>query len=136
MTTSENGISFLKANEGFVSHAYADNGHQAIGYGHDIQPGESFPPAITERDADTLLRKDLAERYEPAVNALIPACTQNQFDALVDFAYNLGIANLKTMLGHGWEQVPIQIPRWDKVNGVSNPGLAARREKEVALFRS
>ena len=137
MTTSENGIQFIELNEGFSATAYNDNGKLAWGYGHDQQPGEAVPQALTQAEAEALLINDLATRYEPAVNALVPAtCTQNQFDALCDFAYNLGVGDLKTMLAHGWDQVPVQIPRWDNVNGQPNAGLLARRNKEVALFNS
>lgn len=134
---SEKGIAFIKANEGFIGSVGNDVGHPVIGYGHDLQPGESFPDGISPDQADLLLRKDLASRFEPAVNALIPPdCTQNQFDALIDFAYNLGIAALQTMTGHGWDEIPEQIPYWNHVAGKVNLGLIARRAKEVALFNS
>ena len=137
MKTSEAGIAFIKRNEGFASKPYNDNGHQAIGYGHDYERGEPVPPQISQEQADALLRADLAARYEPAVNKGIPVeCTQNQFDALVDFAYNLGIASLAMMLNHGWEQVPAQMLRWNHVNGAVNPGLTARRQAEVQMFNS
>lgn len=137
MQTSDQGIAFIKSNEGYAAHVYSDNGKQAIGFGHDLFPNEAYPDGITPEQADGLLRKDLATRYEPAVNALIPSnCTQGQFDALVDFAYNLGTASLKTMVAHGWYQIPLQIPRWQDVNGIPNAGLAARRTKEVEMFNS
>ena len=141
MQTSENGTAFIKANEGFVPHVYDDNGKQAVGYGHDLQPGESFPNGITELEASDLLQSDLAHRFESSVNHLMDAsCTQNQFDALVDFCYNLGVGPLSTMMHHGWSQIPIQIPAWcyKHVNGlpVKDSGLQARRAKEVALFNT
>lgn len=138
MTTSDNGVRFIESNEGYSAHVYNDNGKQAIGYGHDLQPGESFVAGLTQAEAETLLRKDLAARFEPSVNSLAPWANQNQFDALVDFCYNLGPADLATMLHHGQAQVPAQIPAWcyEHVNGVAkkDAGLEARREKEVALF--
>ena len=137
MQTSEAGIAFIKSNEGFAAKVYNDVGKPAIGYGHDLQPGESYPEGISLDEADLLLRKDLAKRYEPFVNKMVPSdCTQGQFDALVDFCYNLGPANLQTMLNHGWADVPNQIPRWDRVSGAPNAGLAARRQAEVAMFAS
>lgn len=138
MTTSENGIALLKSHEGFVAHVYDDNGHDAIGYGHDLLPGESFPDGITQADADQLLREDLARRYEPFLNEWLTEhnqiATQNQFDALIDFAYNLGPGALGMMLGHGWDQVPVQIIRWNKVNSQPNAGLTARRQAELNLW--
>jgi len=137
MQTSENGISFIKRNEGYAAHVYSDNGNPCVGYGHDLQPGESFPDGLSQDEADLLLRRDLAARFEPALNAEIPStCTQGQFDALIDFAYNLGLQSLQTMLGHGWDQVPLQIPRWNHVDGEVNASLAARRVAEVVLFNT
>jgi len=137
MRTSENGIAFIKHNEGFAARPYNDNGHQAWGYGHDQQAGEPAPPQISPDQAEMLLRQDLAIRYEPAVNALVPVdCTQGQFDALCDFAYNLGVASLRMMVGHGWLEVPNQIPRWNHINGQPNEGLTARRAAEVKMFTS
>ena len=137
MHTSDNGIYLIQKCEGFSAKVYNDVGHPAIGYGHDLQPGESFPDGITADDALDLLRHDLATRYEPSINALVPAsCTQNQFDALASFAYNLGVGALKTMLVHGWDEVPTQIPRWNHVNGTESDALSARRAKEVELFNT
>lgn len=131
------GLQFIAQNEGLVTHVYNDNGKEAIGYGHDIQPGESFVEGITPEEAHELLMRDCMERFEPAVSALVPAdCTQNQFDACIDFAYNLGPEALRTMLAHGWSQVTVQMPLWCHVNGEKNAGLLARRQKEVALFNS
>ena len=146
MQTSENGIAFIKQNEGFVPHVYDDNGHPAIGYGHDIQgdvPEAWARNGITEPSADSLLRADLSARFEPRLNALIPPGilpTQNQYDALVDFDYNLGGTALATMMHHGWTQIPTQVPAWcyKHVHGASvkDDGLEARRAKEVALFNT
>ena len=134
---SENGIAFIKGNEGYSATIYDDNGKPCLGYGHDLQPGESFPDGVSPDQADLLLRKDLASRFEPAVNALIPPdCTQNQFNALADFAYNLGVASLRTMVGHGWQSIPEQMLRWTHVNGAVSPGIVARRQAEVDLFTS
>lgn len=135
MKTSENGIALIERHEGYAAQVYNDAGHEAIGYGHDLQPGESFAGGVTQEEADALLRTDLAERFEPAVNAvIIPECTQNQYDALVDFAYNLGVASLRTMVAHGWEYIPEQMIRWTRINGEISAGLVARREEEATLF--
>lgn len=139
MHISDDGIRFIKQNEGFSSSVYDDNGRMAIGYGHDLQVGETFPDAITPEEGETLLRNDLATRFEPSINILIPAsanCTQSQYDALCDFAYNLGVGSLATMLRHGWSDVPNQIPRWNHVNGQPNAGLTARRAAEVEMWNA
>lgn len=141
MTISEAGIALIKSSEGFSAKVYDDNGHPCVGYGHDLLPSESFPDGITEDEADALLRKDLATRVEPEVNAVIPTeggviCTQGQYDALCDFCYNLGPAALRMIVGHGWDQIPEQLPRWTFVSGKPNPGLEARRARELALFNA
>lgn len=143
MRTSENGIAFIKRNEGYRPQVYNDNGRPAIGYGHDLEPGETWAAGLDLDRADQLLRQDLAERYEPRVNALIPAGalpTQNQFDALVDFDYNLGSTHLATMLHHGWAFASANIPAWcyKVIDGlmVKDAGLLKRRLAEVALFNS
>lgn len=134
------GLAFIEANEGYTPFPINDNGHPMWGYGHDRQAGEAAPVAgINQADAETLLEKDLATRFEPAVNQLIPPeCTQNQYNALCDFAYNLGVTAFATMMHHGWGQVPLQIPAWcwEHVDGVlqKSPGLETRRAAEVALF--
>lgn len=142
MKTSPAGLASIEKNEGLKLAVYNDNGKPAIGYGHDLLPGEAvkFAGGITALDAQLLLETDV-EKVETALTPLVPAsCTQNQWDALVDFGYNLGVGVLKTMLGHGWAQVPEQIPRWDhkKVDGVEqeDPRLKARRMAEVEMFNS
>jgi lysozyme len=141
VNTSENGIAFIKGNEGFVAVPKPDNGKLAWGYGHDQQPGETPPASLTEPQGDALLRQDLTTRFDPHLASLLPVtATQNQIDACSDFMYNDGPVNLATMLSHGWDQVPVQITRWcyEHINGVvqQSPGLLARRQKELALFQT
>lgn len=138
MTTSDNGISLIKRSEGFAATPYEDNGKMAWGYGHDQQHGEPMPASVTLDEADKILRTDLATRFEPILNGYLISkaisATQNQYDALIDFAYNLGTGSLLTMLAHGWYQVPVQMLRWNHVDGVANAGLGARRQAEVNLW--
>jgi len=140
MQTSPNGIRFIEQNEGFQDQVYNDNGRLCIGYGHDILPGESFPGWITVVEAEELLLNDLKTRFEPSVNRLAPHANQNQFNALVDFVYNLGPWALMRLLSHGWDEVSYQLPLWchKHVDGVvvEDAGLKARRTKEVDLFNT
>lgn len=139
MQLSPAGLGFIASNEGFVDHVYDDAaGIPTIGYGHKLLPGESFPDGITPSQGQAMLFKDLA-LVQNALTLLVPSnCTQNQWDALCDFGYNAGVAALKTMLAHGWDQVTTQIPRWvyAKVDGVETviPGLVTRRKAELTLF--
>ena len=140
MNTSPNGIAFIQGNEGYTARPKDDNGHRMWGFGHDQVGSEWIPPFISLQDATALLVTDLTQRFDPQVSALAPWATQNQFDALADFAYNLGVAALATLLHHGQSQVLQQLPAWcyEHVNGVlvKSPGLAARRAKEIALYGS
>jgi lysozyme len=134
MQISQAGLAFIESNEGFSAQVYEDNGRFAIGFGHDLLPGEAFVEGITRAGAESLLLSDI-EPIDVALAGLVPpTCTQNQWDALCDFAYNLGVGSLKTMLAHGWEQVPLQIPRWNMENGAPSVGLSRRRAAEVKMF--
>jgi GH24 family phage-related lysozyme (muramidase) len=135
MKLSLNGVNLIEQSEGLRLSVYLDNGKPCIGYGHDLLPGESFPNGIDQSEALSLLEKDVA----PLLNVIereCPQANQNQIDSLCDFGYNLGIGDLETMLGHGFDQVPFQMPRWDYNKGVPDPKILARREREVSLFNT
>ncbi len=140
MTTSEAGLALLKEFEGLSLITYNDvAGKPTIGYGHLLKPGEDFPLGISKEQAVMMLAVDV-ETVEDwlTVHLVDIEYTQGQFDALVDFGFNLGIGALKQMLAHGWNEIPVQILRWDKarVGGVLQPvkGLTRRRESERDLF--
>jgi len=95
---------------------------------------------ITEEKVLSLFKKDM-ERFERHVEALISVpLTQDQFDALVSFTFNLGAGALKTstlrtLLNQGqYNEVPAQLLRWNKVKGVVTAGLIRRRKAEGALW--
>mgnify|MGYP003136316221 FL=1 len=109
-----------------------------IGYGHI--KGVSEGMTITQEQAEQMLLDELIE-YENYINELVTVpLSQNQFDALVSWVYNLGPANLKssTLLkvlnSNDFEGVPAQIVRWNKANGKVLEGLTRRREAEAELF--
>ena len=136
MKTSQAGLTLIESSEGLRTETYLDvAGNPTIGYGHLIKPDEDFSAGITQAQAQELLAQDVATA-EAAVNAMAPQANQNQFDALVDFTFNLGAGALRTMLGHGWSQVPTQIPRWNQAGGVVHAGLVTRRRAEVVLFET
>ena len=136
MDISQNGLNFIGSKEGFKPDAYQDQGGVwTIGFGH-VQ-GVYEGQVITLQQGLLLLRQD-AQHAVDCVNQSAGQFdpNQNQFDALVSFAFNLGCGALSQMLAHGWDQVPTQILRWCTIKGVHNPGLLARRESELALFQS
>jgi lysozyme len=148
--TSENGIELVKAFEGLhkvksdgnVRSYRCPAGRWTIGYGHThgVRSGET----ITPEEAEDLLRKDLQD-CEAAVERLVKVdLTQNQFDALVSFVFNLGQGNfgsstLLRKLNRGdCEGAAAEFVRWNKarVEGQLKalPGLTRRRTAEAALF--
>ena len=91
MQLSDAGLDLVKRSEGFRSHTYLDvNGFPTIGYGHRILPSESFPGPIAETQANDLLASDLRVAEQDVVRLVKVPLTQGQFDALVDFCFNLG----------------------------------------------
>ena len=136
MNISQAGYGLIKDEEGFTPVAKGDFGHMEIGYGHDLLPGESYPNGITQAQANGILVQDVL-KAETALNPLIPeSCTQNQYDALIDFTYECGSGAIEELLAHGWDQVTAQLPLWIHAGGKVLPGMVARRAKEIALFNS
>ena len=134
------GIALIKKFEGCELEAYqCSAGVWTIGYGHtkDVVEGK----IITQEQAEEMLIDELHE-YENYINDYVTvALSQNQFDALVSWVYNLGPANLKAstllkVLNQGeYEDVPTQIKRWNKAGGKVLEGLIRRREAEACLFQ-
>lgn len=138
MKTSQKGIDLIKKYEGCRLQAYKAVPTEkcyTIGYGHygsDVSPGMS----ITQAQADTLLMQDLM-RYEAAVIDTGLKLTQNQFDALVSFAYNCGCGNLKKLVtGRDAQQIADAMLLYNKSAGNVLAGLTKRRQAERDLFTS
>lgn len=99
---------------------------------------------ITLQEAEDLLTKQI-KTYEDAVNKMVKVpINQNQFDALTDFAYNMGISALqsstlmKKLNSGDYQGAALEFPKWNKgrVKGVLTPlaGLTRRRAAEQTLF--
>lgn len=141
MRTSDKGRSLITRFEGERLRAYrCPAGVLTIGIGHtgpDVTPGLT----ISRSQAQTLLRADLA-RFEEGVRRLAPSAKQGQFDALVSFAFNLGLGQLgrSTLLrkhnAGDVEGAAAEFARWTRAGGVVLPGLVRRRAAEAALYRS
>lgn len=140
MRTSRRGLEFIKNEEGCVLHVYRDPaGYPTIGVGHLIKAGETFDK-ITEEEALQLLARDLAVA-ENAVSKMVRVpLTQNQFEALVSFVFNVGSGNfqkstLLKLLNQGqYEAVPGELAKWRKAGGQVLPGLVLRRRREAELW--
>jgi lysozyme len=141
MKLSAAGLELVKKSEGFREHLYVDvAGFQTIGYGHRVTPAESFHAGISEAQAAAILANDLLEAERVVSRLVRVELTQGQFDALVDFCFNLGAGRLTTSsllrdLNAGrYEIAAEQLLRWDFAGGVVNPGLKARRLAEFELW--
>lgn len=141
MNISENGIALLKKFEGCRLRAYRDVAFVlTIGYGH-TGPDVVEHLIITQEEAETLLRQDL-KRFETGVASLLRVgANQNEFDALVSFAFNVGLTAFKgsTLLKLFNDKtdkkiVASEFLKWCKADGVVVEGLRRRREAEKALF--
>ena len=140
MKTSQKGIDLIKEFEGFRPSAYrCPSGILTLGYGHTQNVRCS--DVVTPYEAEILLKKDLAEA-ERAVNTLVKThISQNQFDALVSFVFNVGIGNFltSTLLKRVNENPNDKIIRdafmmWVKSRGVILKGLVRRRTCEADLY--
>ena len=146
MQISNNGINLIKQFEGCKLTAYQDSvGVWTIGYGW-TQPVEGKPVAkgmtITQQKANDLLTDGVAQYEKGVTNLVTVPVNQNQFDALVDFAYNLGVNALKgsTLLkklnAGDYAGAANEFPKWNKAGGKELAGLTRRREAERSLFLS
>lgn len=141
MHLSEKGLELIKKSEGFRDHVYLDvAGFRTIGYGHLVKPSESFPSGIDEPQAAAILATDV-EVAEQAVARLVKvALTQGQFDALVDFCFNLGAGRLagssllRELNAGRHDEAAQQLLSWDHAGGAVVAGLRARREAELQLW--
>ena len=144
MRISENGIEFIRQLEGEKLTAYPDIvGIWTIGVGHtgfvDGKP-VARGMAITKEKSKEILTADL-KRFESAVNnAVKVTLTQNQFDALVSLAFNIGegafarstlVNKLNAVDKKGAAE---QFLVWKNAGGRVSQGLLNRRQKEKAMF--
>ncbi len=139
MTYSKSGEELTERFEGCRLQAYLDSvGRPTIGYGHtrDVALGDT----CTMAQADAWLLEDMDWAVN-CVNALVVVpLTQGEFDALVDFSFNVGNGNLQhssllRMINNGQiEQAANEFEKWDHAGGVQVAGLLRRRLAEKAEF--
>jgi lysozyme len=125
--------------EGCRLRAYQDSaGIWTIGVGHTrgVKQGDQ----CSQQQADVWLTEDLHDAEAAVSSSVKKPLTQNQFDALVSFTFNLGgrrlaESTLLILLNRGnYAGAAAQFPCWNKSNGVTLPGLVRRRAAEAALF--
>lgn len=148
LKTSDNGVNFLKSQEGCVLTAYKLEGETyfTIGYGHygaDVTEGMT----ITEAQAEELLRSDLV-KFENGVNEIavskFPSINQNQFDALISYSYNRGLGNsegtngLRQLIYNSDTLAEVGanfVVYWGSAEAYKD-SLIARRTREQTLFNT
>ncbi len=143
MKFSAAGMELLKRSEGFRSRVYLDAaGFPTIGFGHRMVHPESYPRGVNDTQAETILASDVRETEQAVEHMVKVSLTQGQFDALVDFCFNLGAGRLASstllkVLNRGrYEDAAQQLLLWDQADGHENDALKTRREAEVQLWNS
>lgn len=148
-----NGLNLLTAFEGFSSTCYKDAvGVWTIGYGHACQDSSDELPqygvtchagtcsgSLTESQAEDVLNDDVADFESCVKNAVKVSVTQNQYDAMVSFAFNVGCSSFKssTLLSElnsgklSDAEAQYQFTRW---HSGCLEGLERRRFTESQLF--
>ncbi|KWT70781.1 Phage lysin, phage lysozyme or muramidase [Hyphomicrobium sulfonivorans] len=146
LSLSDEGLRLIKSFEGY--HTRLKNGNcvaylcpagvPTIGYG--CTEGVTLGMEWTEAEAEAALRREL-DKIESGVHDLVAVgINQNQYDALVSFAYNCGVGGLagstvlKRVNAGQFDKVPAALDAWNKGGGKVLPGLVARRQREGALF--
>ena len=133
---NKSGLNLIKKYEGCRLTSYiCPAGVLTIGYGHtgkDVKPNQT----ISKRKAINILKKDLArfERHVQSYN-YIYEWTDNEFSALVSFAYNIG--NIDQLTAYGTRtrsQIRTAMLKYVKANGKTLQGLVKRRKAELKLF--
>lgn len=149
-TISDEALAFITHHEGVRLELYEDAAnHCTIGVGHLVhlgpcngQPSESkFQNGISMAEAQSLLKEDVQSAETAVRQAVKVQLSQNQFDALVSFVFNVGHGNflssdLLSRLNQGdYSAVPNELQRWIRAGGQVLPGLVRRREAEGKLFQ-
>jgi lysozyme len=137
---SGDGLALTEQFEGCKLAAYQDvKGVWTIGYGHtgpDVVPGMT----ITQAQAQTLLASDVSSAAACVNNVVTVQLEQDEFDALVDFAFNAGkgafegSTMLRALNAGDFAGAAAQFDLWDHAGAAVVAGLLRRRQAETALF--
>ncbi len=144
MNTSPAGIAAITEREGGARlvpyYDVAGVLTDGVGNTHNVHPG--YP--ITQEQSDADLALNLANVEDAITRYVTVPLTQNQFDALVSWTFNVGVGALKSstllkvLLNRNYNLVPDQMRRWDRITvdgqSVISKGLQNRRESEAAQW--
>jgi lysozyme len=147
---SQDGVDFIKGFEGFESKPYlCPAGYPTIGFGTILYPDgvrvRLSDKECTLEEAEKWLRFEISSKSKQVDAMTIDSINQNQFDALVSFAYNFGATALKnsTLLSlvnqnPNDRNIALEFKKWNKIrkNGklVPSPGLTRRRKEETEMY--
>lgn len=136
-------VQFIENWEGWVATPYTDSGGTwTIGFGHTFKPPWTGPNPMTREQGEAMLKSDLAS-YINSVKSIFSdfTLTQNQFDAMVDFVYNLGAGALRgstlesDIRNHASsDKLKADFEEYSHVHGQVLAGLVHRRDGEWAMF--
>jgi lysozyme len=138
---SKSGLKLTEAFEGLRLQAYQDSvGVWTIGYGHtgSIYPGM----VISQLQAEQFLLADVQSAVHCVNQAVNVVLTQEEFDALVDFVFNVGSGNfvkstlLRDLNAHNFNDAAQQFLLWNRAGGQVLAGLLRRRAGEAQLFQT
>lgn len=140
MNISQSGIELIKQFEGFRSKPYKDiAGVWTVGYGHTAGVNQYTAP-VTKREAEALLLRDL-RWVEAAIKHYVTGIlTQNRYDALASFMFNIGTIAfkrstlLKKVNANQHDDVPVEFMKWIHAGGRQSQGLWNRRMAESELY--
>lgn len=140
---TKNGIEFIAKYEGFSPKIYiCPAGYETIGYGHliTIENKKSLLNGISQKDALLLLEKDIQNAECSVLRLINVPLSDNQFDAIVSFTFNLGGGALqrsslrRKINREEHEQVPSEFKKWVFAGGRKIQGLVKRRDAEANLY--
>lgn len=141
MKISQEGIDLIKRFEGFRSKPYkCPAGVWTIGYG-TTRGVTASTPEVSEAEAEAMLRKDVAG-FEKQLSFLPTTLKQNQYDAIVSFVYNLGVAAFQgstlfrviATFPNDAARIRAEFGRWVHAGGKKLDGLVKRRAAEAELY--
>ena len=144
MNYSKNGLHLTENFEGLRLTAYPDPATHGdpwtIGYGHtgaEVHQGMT----ITQEQAEEFLMQDVQKAVQTVNSKVHTDLTQNEFESLVDFVFNVGAGNfagstlLKKINAGDMEGAALEFQKWDKAAGHVMAGLVRRRQAEAYLFK-
>ena len=147
MNISKTGIQLVKDFEGLRLNAYkCSAGVPTIGYGSTFYPDKSnvkMGDVLRDKEEAEILLINTLEDYDIYVSKYTKSVklTQHQFDALVCFAFNVGLGNLskstllkKVLSNPNDPTIPSEFAKWNRGGGVVLQGLVKRRRKEGELY--